>query len=134
MNVETTRALRVLENWRDNIDSGEGHDIADAIVEWTRDAFEHETHATFADVVRHIETTDCSACHAPHGLIYNADIARKVAEWWSDIDAAIAAYVDATDEQPRPNNGPITVGWLAWFAVEWFANDAASALQSAAGD
>ncbi len=103
--------------------------IYSAIADWVADSFQHESSYTLADIIRHLETTDCSACHAPHGLIYNVDIAQKAAAWWNDIDAAAADYLEATGESPAPRNGePLTIGFLVWFAVEWFAHNAAQAL------
>lgn len=131
MNRQTEWALSILGQWRDRLDNGEGRDIATAIVDWTRDAFAHEKGATAKDVLRHLETTDCAATHAPRGLIYNYDIAAKVPEWYSGIDAALYAYQDETGENWAPRDGAVTVGSLVWFAVEWFAHDAASALQHA---
>lgn len=119
-------AIAVLREWGDKRRGG----ISAAIVEWCEDSFSNWTDATAKDVVRHLEMTDCAACHAPHGLIYNREIAAKVGDWWLDIDEALAEYHDATGEHPRPRDGAMTVGWLVWFAVEWFAQDAASYLSS----
>lgn len=131
MNREVEWSLAVLARWRDGLANGEGRDIATAIVDWTKGAFEHERDATARDVLRHLATTDCAACHAPPGLICNRDIAGKVPEWWRDIDAALAAYADNTGDDYKPQSPPLTVGALVWFAVEWFAHDAASYLERA---
>lgn len=118
------QAMDALEHWRDE----RGGDIAHAIVEWTRDSFEGWDSGTAKDVLRHLEMTDCAACHAPRGLIYTRDIMRKAADWWPDIDEALAAYHDETGEHPRPRDGALTMGWLVWFAVEWIAHEAATFL------
>lgn len=107
----------------------DGADICAALVEWTKDAFQYEPEATVDDVIRHLETTDCAATHAPPGLIYNSDLWVKAAAWANDIDAALYEYREATGEnyQPRDN---LTVGGLVWFAVEWFAHELASRLEN----
>jgi hypothetical protein len=125
--TDTARAITALRRWADDVHPGE---IAAAIVGWTADAFEHEPDASADDVIRHLEMTDCAACHAPGGLIYNHHIARKLEAWWPEIDDAIAAYHDATGENPRPRDGALTLGWLVWFAVEWTAQEAASWLRA----
>jgi hypothetical protein len=127
MTTDTATALAALRRWADDLYPGE---ISTAIVEWTADAFAHEPDASVVDVIRHLEMTDCAACHAPSGLIYTRDIARKLEAWQSEIDEAIAAYHDATGENPRPRDGALTLGWLVWFAVEWTAQEAAYWLRS----
>ena len=101
--------------------------IAAAILEWTENAFASWEGATDSDVIRHLETIDCAACHAPPGLIYNSEIAGKVSGWWDEIDAALYAYQEEMGEPPRPRDkrDSLTIGFLVWFAVEWWAQDAA---------
>lgn len=119
-------ALAVLNDWHD---SNAGN-ISYAILEWARDAFEHDEGASARDVLRHMETIDCAACHAPHGLIYNQQVADKAALWWDEIDEALAQYREETGEHPAPRHGSITIGWLVWFAVEWVGHDAARFLEN----
>ena len=120
------QAMTALAEWREM----RGGDIADTILGWTINTFENEPDPTARDVLRHLEMTDCAACHAPGGLIYNHHIARKLEAWWPEIDDAIAEYHDATGENPRPRDGALTLGWLVWFAVEWMAHDAAAFLSN----
>lgn len=119
-------ALAVLNEWHD---SNAGN-ISHAILEWARDAFENDATATARDVLRHLETIDCAACHAPHGLIYSQHIADKVPLWWDEIDEALTQYHEETGEHPAPRGGSITIDWLVWFAVEWLGHDAARFLAS----
>jgi hypothetical protein len=112
------------DHWR-------GRKIAEAIGYWVFDAFEHETDFTREDVLRHLESIDCAACHAPAGLIYNGDIWAKVPEWADEIDQALWEYQDATGEPwEAPGDGTLTVGLLVWFAVEWEAHEIASELRN----
>lgn len=122
----TAQALAALGEWKD---AQPGH-IRDAIVEWTIDSFSGWDDSTARDVLRHLEMTDCAACHAPGGLIYCRDISPKLDLWRFEINEAIAEYHDATGESPRPRDGALTLGWLVWFAVEWTAQDAAAFLSS----
>ena len=124
--ADAADALAILREWH-NARPGE---IGAAILGWTDDSFSGWTDATARDVLRHLEMTDCAACHAPGGLIYNHHIARKLEAWWPEIDDAIAEYHDATGENPRPRDGALTLGWLVWFAVEWMAHDAAAFLSN----
>ena len=119
-------ALAVLTEWQD-LNAG---NISHAILQWTRDAFEHDEGATARDVLRHLEMIDCAGCHAPQGLIYNQQVADKVALWWDEIDEAMSHYFEETGEHARPRDGSITIGWLVWFAVEWVGHDAARYLES----
>lgn len=111
------------------------NEIANAIAEWVGSSFQYEPeeHVTPAAIVRHLEMTDCSACHAPAGLIYNHDIAARAAAWWDDIDCAVDAYWQETGQQPAPQHGALTIGFLVWFAVEWMAQEAAGAVRHAFG-
>jgi hypothetical protein len=129
MTTTAETALGWLSDWASRYEPGEGRDIAAAILEWTTDAFEHERGATARDVLRHLETTDCGACHAPTGLIYNHDLIAKVPLWWSDIDAALCAFRDETGGNWQPRDA-LTIGSLVWFAVEWFALEAAREIES----
>lgn len=105
--------------------------IKAAIAEWALDAFEHDAEGfTLKNVISHLETTNCAGCHAPSGLIYNHEIARKAADWYVEIDDAIDAYRDATGENPSPWNGALSLGWLVWFAVEWEAQEMARLIES----
>lgn len=118
-------ALAVLNEWHER-NPGE---IPYAILQWTRDAFEHDERATAQDVLRHLDMIDCAGCHAPQGLIYTKDIADKVPLWWDEIDEAMAQYFEDMGEAPAPIRGPITIGWMVWFAVEWIGRDAARFLE-----
>lgn len=120
-------------------DRWRGHKIAAAIGEWTQDTFaEWEANAykpatpvAKADILRHLETIDCAACHAPAGLIYNRDIWAKVPEWADEIDQALWEYQDAMGEPYKaPGAGELTVGTLVWFAVEWVAHEIALELRN----
>lgn len=127
--IETAQdALHVLAEWHER----NAGNISYAILQWTRDAFEHDASATAQDVLRHLESLNCAGCHAPQGLIYNQDIADKVALWWDEIDAALADHYEQTGQNPQPKGrdaeGALTIGWLVWFAVEWVGYDAASFL------
>jgi hypothetical protein len=125
--IETAKdALAALNDWQGPYPN----DIARAVLEWVRDAFEHDEGASARDVLRHLETIDCAGCHAPSGLIYNQDIAGKVGEWWDAIDEALWHYHEETGEHPMPRHGSITIGWLVWFAVEWVGHDAARHLEN----
>lgn len=128
-------ALAILREWEEaqpgNIRAAIVEWVEDAMVEWVEDApLRREPNATARDVLHHLETTDCAACHAPRGLIYNCDINPKLDLWAIEINEAIAEYHDATGENPRPRDGSLTLGWLVWFAVEWTAQDAAAFLSS----
>ena len=107
--------------------------IAAAILEWTENTFASWEGATDSDVIRHLETIDCAACHAPPGLIYNHEIAEKVSGWWDEIDAALYAYQEEMGEPPRPRDkrDSLTINFLVWFAVEWWAQDAVHWLYAA---
>ena len=118
-------ALAVLTEWQD-LKAGK---ISHAILEWTRDAFEHDASAIARDVLRHLESINCRACHAPRGLIYNHDLAVKAALWSDEIDEALADYHEETGEHPAPRDGSIAIGWLVWFAVEGAGLDAARFLE-----
>ena len=125
--IETANdALAALTQWHD-CNAG---NISYAILEWARDAFEHDEGASARDVLRHLETIDCAACHAPQGLIYNQQVADKAALWWDEINEALAQYQEETGEHPMPRYGSITIGWLVWFAVEWVGHDAARYLEN----
>jgi len=101
-----------------------GREIAD----WVKEAFQYDDEATFEDVLKFVQTIDCSACHAPSGLIYNADIWAKVEQWGQDIDEALYEFKDATGEDYCPP-GDLSVGALVWFAVEWVGNTLATRLE-----
>lgn len=125
--IETAQdALHVLAEWQ----ARNAGNISYAILQWARDAFDHDEGATAQNVLRHLETIDCAGCHAPQGLIYNKDIADKVPLWWDEIDEALSHYFEETGEHARPRDGSITIGWLVWFAVEWVGHDAARFLES----
>jgi mono/diheme cytochrome c family protein len=115
------------------------HNIAAAVVGWVQDTFAEWDGSTYnasapvakADILRHLETIDCAACHAPAGLIYNRDIWAKVPEWADEIDQALWEYQDATGEPyTAPGDGTLTVGVLVWFAVEWVAGEIALELRN----
>lgn len=128
--IETAQdALHVLAEWHER----NAGNISHAILQWTRDYFEHDASASARDVLRHLETIDCAGCHAPQGLIYNQDIADKVPLWWDEIDEALADHYEQTGENPsriyRDSEGALSIGWLVWFAVEWVGHDAARFLE-----
>jgi hypothetical protein len=124
--ITAADAINTLREWEE---AKPGH-IPRAILKWAEEAFENDPSATAKDVLRHLETIDCAACHAPAGLIYNGEIAEKLALWWSEIDDAINDYHENMGENPAPRDGALTVGWLVWFAVEWVGHDAAGYLES----
>lgn len=105
--------------------------ICRAIVSWVDEAFQNWEGATLDDVYRFLVTTDCSACHAPQGLIWNSDIWAKVYDWGQDIDQALWEYADetGTNYQPPTPSGELSIGGLVWFAVEWNAHRLATALE-----
>ena len=124
--ITAADAIQTLREWEE----GRSGHIPRAILKWAEEAFENDPSATAKDVLRHLETIDCAACHAPAGLIYNGEIAEKLTLWWSEIDDAIFEHHENTDENPAPRDGALTVGWLVWFAVEWVGHDAAGYLES----
>jgi mono/diheme cytochrome c family protein len=124
--ITAADAINTLRVWEE---ARPGH-IPRAILKWAEEAFENEPSATANDVLRHLETIDCAACHAPDGLIYNGEIAEKLALWWSEIDDAIFEHHESMGENPAPRDGALSVGWLVWFAVEWVGYDAAVYLES----
>lgn len=103
--------------------------ICRAIVSWVDEAFQNWEGATLDDVYKFLVTTDCSACHAPPGLIYSHDIWAKVGEWGGDIDQALWEFWDETGEHYKPQGNDLTIGSLVWFAVEWNAHRLATALE-----
>jgi mono/diheme cytochrome c family protein len=124
--ITAADAINTLREWEE---AKPGH-ISRAILKWVEEAFENEPSATAKDVLRHLETIDCAACHAPAGLIYNGEVAEKLSLWWSEIDDAIFEHHENMGENPAPRDGALTVGWLVWFAVEWVGHDAAGYLES----
>lgn len=102
--------------------------IMRALVSWTYDTFRHEKDATVDDVIRHLDTTDCAACHAPPGLMADADLWAKVPEWGPEIDAALEDYEEGIGEAWKPEGG-LTIGAMVWFAVEWWAAELSGILE-----
>ena len=103
--------------------SGSDNAIEAAVADWAVDAMQNYKNCTSKDIIRHLETTDCAACHAPAGLIYNADLAVKLSEWWVEIDDALDEYQQETGEAwtPDPSKGLTFLSYV-WFAVEWEAH------------
>lgn len=93
-----------------------------ALVEWTHNTFRHWEDATVDDVILHLYRTDCSATHAPPGLIFNRDLWKLACRWAPEIDAALYDYEETVGEAWKPQ-GSLTVGYLVWFAVEYWAHN-----------
>lgn len=105
-----------------------GNPILKALAAWTLESVTGAD-ATTGALVRHLERTDCAACHAPPGLIYSREIAAKVPAWFWAVDDALEAYADETGRPWAPRNGMLNIGALVWFAVEWWGWRLARALE-----
>lgn len=103
------------------------------LLEWAFDSTIHEDGGCNPKtIVEVLQRTDCAACYAPSGLIYNHEIAGRVSYWWDEIDDALDAYHDEVGENWGAHNGAVTIGSLVWFAVEWRSQHLASLISSIA--
>ena len=86
-----------------------------------------------SQIVDHLEVASCSV-GSWSGLIYTRDILDKLADsqWVSDIDEAIAEYVDATGETPTfdPYGSGFELSNTVIFAVDWVAQRLESRLRA----
>lgn len=86
-----------------------------------------------SQIVNQLEMASCSA-GSWSDMIYTRDILDKLADsqWVSDIDEAIAEYVDATGETPTfdPYGSGFELSHTVTFAVDWVAQRLASRLRS----
>lgn len=86
-----------------------------------------------SDILSQLESASCSA-GSWSDMIYTRDILDKLADsqWVSDIDEAIAEYVDATGETPTfdPYGSGFELSHTVTFAVDWVAHRLASRLRS----
>ena len=82
------------------------------------------------NLIRHLEMASC-ASGSWSGLIYTRDIQDKLdrQDWRDSIDDALDQYQDATGETYTLESH-YAMESLVTFAVDWFANDIASRLQS----
>ncbi len=124
-----------IKEWLEIQTENKDHLIYGALAAWLLGDFENEPERfTVKEIVDALERVDCAATFAPSGLIYNHEVAEKAALWWDEIDTAISEYHEETGENPHPSNkhvknGPITIVFLVWFAVEWIARDMANCIQ-----
>ena len=85
-----------------------------------------------SQIVDHLEMASCSAGSWSE-MIYTRDILDKLADsqWVSDIDEAIAEYVDATGETPTfdPYGSGFELSNTVTFAVDWVAQRLESRLR-----
>lgn len=86
-----------------------------------------------SQIVNQLEMASCSA-GSWSDMIYTRDILDKLADsqWVSDIDEAIAEYVDATGETPTfdPYGSGFELSHTVAFAVDWVAQRLASRLRA----
>lgn len=86
-----------------------------------------------SQIVSQLEMASCSA-GSWSDMIYTRDILDKLADpqWVSDIDEAMAEYVDATGETPifDPYGSGFELSNTVTFAVDWVAQRLASRLRS----
>ena len=86
-----------------------------------------------SQIVSHLEMASCSA-GSWSDMIYTRDILDKLADsqWVSDIDEAIAEYVDATGETPTfdPYGSGFELSHTVTFAVDWVAQRLVSRLRA----
>ena len=82
------------------------------------------------NLIRHLEMASCAA-GTWSGLTYTRDIQDKLdqQDWRNAIDDALDQYQDATGESYSVES-PYVMESLVMFAVDWFAQDLASRLQS----
>jgi len=85
---------------------------------------------SFNNLIRHLESAYCLA-GSWSGLIYTRDIQNKLdqQDWRDAIDDALDQYQDATGESYSVES-PYAMESLVTFAVDWYAQDLASRLQS----
>lgn len=119
--LESMRKV-VYDNFTDDPRSAWGNTrpIVIALWEWVQDCEDAQ------EVIDLLESCNCAGCNAPDGLIYNNEIAAKFPDWWDDIDNALYEWRENTGEGFTPE----TTGQLVWFAVEYYAYEIASFLQS----
>ena len=86
-----------------------------------------------SQIVSQLESASCSA-GSWSDMIYTRDILDKLADpqWVSDIDEAIAEYVDATGETPTfdPYGSGFELSHTVTFAVDWVAHRLADKLRN----
>lgn len=86
-----------------------------------------------SDILSQLESASCSA-GSWSDMIYTRDILDKLADsqWVSDIDEAIAEYVDATGETPTfdPYGSGFELSHTVTFAVDWVASRLADKLRN----
>jgi hypothetical protein len=86
-----------------------------------------------SDILSQLESASCSA-GSWSDMIYTRDILDKLADsqWVSDIDEAIAEYVDATGETPTfdPYGSGFELSHTVTFAVDWVAHRLADKLRN----
>jgi hypothetical protein len=116
---------KTLTEWL--IATRDSHNQIDAaIAEWVMDHEFPDTEEGIKEAIRRLEMTDCSACAAPHGLIYTSDLMDKLASWKREILDALNEYYDATGTEYTTGEP----GNFVWFAVEWRAHELASELRA----
>lgn len=86
-----------------------------------------------SQIVSQLETASCAA-GSWSDMIYTRDILDKLSDpqWVSDIDEAIAEYVDATGETPTfdPYGSGFELSHTVTFAVDWVAHRLAGKLRN----
>ena len=86
-----------------------------------------------SQILSQLESASCSA-GSWAGMIYTRDILDHLADsqWVSDIDEAIAEYVDATGETPTfdPYGAGFELSNTVTFAVDWVAQRIADKLRN----
>lgn len=82
------------------------------------------------NLIQHLEMASCAA-GSWSGLIYTRDIQDKLSDqdWRNAIDQAVEEYQDATGESYSVDSA-YALESLVTFAVDWFAQDLASKIQS----
>lgn len=118
------RKAQTLTEWL--LATRDSHNQIDAaLAEWIMDHDFPDTEDGIKDAIQQLEMTNCSACSAPAGLIYTAELMDKVGLWKVEILEALNEYFDATGTEystTEPQN-------FVWFAVEWRAHELASELR-----
>lgn len=86
-----------------------------------------------SQILGQLESASCSA-GSWSGMTYTRDILDRLADsqWVSDIDEAIAEYVDATGEAPTfdPYGACFELSHTVTFAVDWVAHRLAGRLRN----
>jgi hypothetical protein len=141
MEKEPELITHTLRDWlkAQGNDREDTNELKAMVAEWALDAMEDNSYKA-KDVIRHLETVDCAACHAPSGLIYNVDLADKLKLHWDDVNDAVEEYHDATGEwwhpglmADAPRGAAFNVLSYVWFAVEWYAQDLARLIEGKHG-